>query len=457
MFYIAIVGRPNVGKSTLFNKIVGGRPAIVDNTPGVTRDRHVETAYFGGKKFRVIDSGGFEPDSREIIPALMREQTLMAVEESDAIFFVVDGRTGPTPSDEEIARQLRKSEKQVSLLVNKLDTPSSADQIYAFSRLGFENVFAISAEHSIGIGAALGHATEVIKEPVVTDEEGEPADEKDAFGPVRIAVVGKPNVGKSSLVNRILGKERMMVSDIAGTTRDSIDTAFTKNEEEYVLVDTAGLRKKAKVTEKLEKYSVIMAIKAIERADLALLVIDATDGIAVQEAKIAGLIDELGCACVIVVNKWDAIEKDEKTTLRFEESIYRQLKFLSFAPIVFVSAMTGQRVDKVFSSIDHVMGQYRKRIGTSELNSVLATITRKKEPPIHRKRRIKIYFATQAKMNPPTFVMMTSYPEGISHSYRRYMVNQLRDLCGFGNSPIKLLFRKPAGRRTNEARPVKSK
>ncbi|MBI5816096.1 MAG: ribosome biogenesis GTPase Der [Nitrospinae bacterium] len=443
MFYIAIVGRPNVGKSTLFNKIIGGRPAIVDDTPGVTRDRNVAIAEWRGKKFGIIDSGGFEPESRDKILSQMREQTMMAIEEADLIFLMVDGREGVTSVDEDIAKRLRKSGKRVSLVVNKMDSHKQESAEADFMGLGFEDVFPISAEHSIGLDPLLKNAVGEIKE----EEHVEPEDEE---RPVRIAVVGKPNAGKSSLVNTLLGKSRMMVSDVPGTTRDAIDTEFTARGKRWVIIDTAGIRRKAKVTAKLEKYSVIMAMKAIERADVALLMIDGTEGAAAQETKIAGLVQEAGKACVIVVNKWDAVEKDEKTALRYEEGIRNLLKFLVHAPVIFVSATTGQRVSKILEVVEEVGAEYNKRIATSALNGILEEATKRKEPPVFRGKRVKLYFATQASAAPPTFVIMANYPDGVHFSYQRYLANRIREQGGFNKTPIRLLFRKPAGRRTGE-------
>jgi GTP-binding protein len=442
MRYIAIVGRPNVGKSTLFNKIVGGRPAIVDDTPGVTRDRNVAAASWFGRKFYVIDSGGFEPDATDIILSQMREQTLMAVEEADVIYFMVDGRAGVTPTDVEIARVLRRTDKPVKLIVNKIDDPKLANATADFASLGFDDIRAISAEHSKGIDDLL----EEELSPFPPDPEDEGPEENE---PIRVAVIGKPNVGKSSLVNRVLGARRMMVSDIAGTTRDSIDTTFERDGRRYTLIDTAGIRRKAKVSAKLEKFSVIMAVKAIERADVALLMVDAVDGISNQEAKIAGLVEEAGKACVIVVNKWDAVEDKETNTVNlYEEAIRQQLKFIAWAPIVFVSALTGQRIDKIFATVDRVYEQYTQRLGTAEVNRLVDELTGGKEPPMYRGQRVKFYYVTQARTAPPGFVFMTNHPEGIHFSYRRHIANRLRELTGFAETPIRLTFRKPSGRRT---------
>ena len=444
MFYIAVVGRPNVGKSTFFNKMVGGRPAIVDDTAGVTRDRNIAVASRGRRRFAVIDSGGFEPESQDKILSQMREQTLMAIEEADLIFFMVDGRDGITPVDEEIARRLRKSGKKVFLIVNKMDNPARHDEALEFTRLGIEPIFAVSAEHSIGVEEALEAAIEDLpEEPETAGEE-----EEEAAGPAHVAIVGKPNVGKSSLVNRMLGATRMMVSDVPGTTRDAIDSEISVDGRKMILIDTAGIRRKSKVTQKLEKFSVIMAMKAIERADVVLMLIDASEGVAAQEAKIAGMVEEAGKGLVIVVNKWDIVEKDEKTSLRYEDAIRRQLKFVAHAPIVFVSAKTGQRVDKIWRAVDEVFAQYSRRINTSELNELIAGITSRKQPPMAHGRRVKIYYATQSNIKPPTFVLMTNDPDGVHFSYRRYIVNQIRDEAGFDKTPIRLFLRKPAGRRS---------
>jgi len=444
MFYIAIVGRPNVGKSTLFNKIAGGRPAIVDDTPGVTRDRNVSLAKRNNRVFGIIDSGGFEPESRDKILSQMREQTMMAIEEADLIFFMVDGRDGMTPVDEDIAIRLRKSDKKTFLVVNKVDTEKQESAYTDFMRFGFENVFPISAEHSLGIESllesAVGHLPEAVEKP----------EEEDTDRPIRLAVMGKPNAGKSSLVNKFLGKTRMMVSDVPGTTRDAIDSEFTANGKRWVIIDTAGIRRKAKVTQKLEKYSVIMAMKAIERADVGLLMIDAVEGVSAQEAKIAGLIEDAGKACVLVVNKWDAVEKDEKTTLRFEEAARAQLKFLSHAPMIFVSALSGQRVPKILELVAEVYGEYTKRVGTSALNNIVSEAAKMKDPPMFGHKRVKFYFATQASVAPPTFIIMANAPEKVHFSYQRYLANRIRESGGFERTPIRIIFRKPEGRRSGE-------
>lgn len=446
MFYIAIVGRPNVGKSTLFNRIAGGRPAIVDGTAGVTRDRNAAVGEWAGRRFGIIDTGGFEPESEDIIMSQVREQAEMAIEEADVIFFVVDGREGLTPTDDEIARKFRRAGKQVRLVINKIDDPRLYDLSHDFAALGFAQTSVVSAEHSLGVAEMLDEAVSAFPEDAPEE------DIEDEERPVHVAVVGRPNVGKSSLVNRLLGYDRMMVSDIAGTTRDSIDTEVRLEDRRAILIDTAGIRKKSKVTQKLEKYSVIMAMKSIERADVALLLIDANDGPGAQESKIAGLVEDARIGCVIVVNKWDLIEKDEKTILRYEENIRRSLPFLSHAPVVFISSLTGQRVTRVWDAVDGVYGQYRKRIGSGALNAIMERIVKRNPPPLYRTRRVKIYYATQASVAPPAFVFMSNYPEGIKEGYRRYIMNKLREEAGFGQAPMRLIFRKPAGRRRTARR-----
>ncbi|MBI4665529.1 MAG: ribosome biogenesis GTPase Der [Nitrospinae bacterium] len=446
MYCIAIVGRPNVGKSTLFNRIVGGRPAIVDDTPGVTRDRNISRATWRGRSFLVIDSGGFEPEAEDEIMAQIREQAIVAIEEADTIFLVVDAMAGITPVDADVAMRLRSSGKPVTVVVNKADDPGKNIYAHEFSRMGFERIRPVSAEHNLGVEDLLREAlADVPPDPEVTGEE--PVDNV-----IRLAVAGKPNVGKSSLINRLLGSRRMMVSDVPGTTRDAIDSEFEADGRKWVIIDTAGIRRKAKVTMKLEKYSVIMAMKAIERADVALLVVDGQEGAAMQEAKIAGLVEDAGKACVIVVNKWDVVEKDHKTAIQAEEALRRQLKFLAYAPALFVSAKSGQRVTKILKKAEEVYTQYTKRLPTSKLNEIVRRAVEQKEPPVASGKRLKIYFATQPTVKPPTFVLMTNMPDDVHFSYQRYLINRIREEGGFDLSPIRILFRRPSGRRTGEQR-----
>ena len=440
MKYIGIIGRPNVGKSTLFNRILGQRAAIVDNTPGVTRDRNFAIAYWGNKVFTIIDTGGFEPKPKTGLSKQMREQAQMAIEESDFIFFVVDGQTGPTPIDQEIADKLRKSERKIYLVVNKIDHSNDHSAI-EFTKFGFGQCYPISAEHNLGIGELLEDALN----QVTAIEENEAMLESVA---TRIAVVGKPNVGKSSLVNRFAASDRMMVSEMAGTTRDAIDTDIKINGVKYQLIDTAGIRRKAKVSAKLEKFSIIMAIKAINRADIVILMLDATEGLSTQDAKIGSLIEDSGKGCIILFNKWDLIDKTDKTALEFEHRIRNQMKFLAWAPMIFISAATGQRVSNVWKVVEKVKEQMGKRISSSKLNIIFGKIEQHKSLPFYKSKQVKIYYVTQANVNPPTFIFMTNYPDALKVSYKRFIANQLRQKCELNLSPLRLIFRKPSGRRT---------
>ncbi|MDH5756828.1 MAG: ribosome biogenesis GTPase Der [Nitrospinota bacterium] len=443
MFYIAIVGRPNVGKSTLFNRIIGGRPAIVDDTPGVTRDRNIGFSSRLGRKFGVIDTGGFEPENQNDIVSQTREQALVAVEEADEIFFVVDGREGPAGADEELGRMLRKAGKRVWLVVNKVDNPSAAGEVDQFHRMGFENVRPVSAEHALGVEGML--------EEIVAAWPKDPEDEEDGGKITRIAVVGKPNVGKSSLINRIVGKGRMIVSQTAGTTRDAVDSEVTLADgRRYILIDTAGIRRKSKVSQKLEKYSVIMAMKAVERADVALLLADASEGVTTQEAKIAGMVEDAGKGLILVVNKWDLVQKDTNSTRVFEAESREKLKFARHAPMVFISSLTGQRVEKVWDMVDEVGTQLAKRIGSGALNAMVRRIMQKTPPPTAKGRMVKVYFVTQVSTSPPTIVIMANMPENIHFSYRRHLENRIREEAGLDKTPMRFIFRRPSGRRQGD-------
>ncbi|MDH5637411.1 MAG: ribosome biogenesis GTPase Der [Nitrospinota bacterium] len=443
MFYIAIVGRPNVGKSTLFNKIVGGRPAIVDDTPGVTRDRNIAFANREGRKFGVIDTGGFEPENHNDIISQTREQAMVAMEEADEIFFVVDGREGLAGADEDLGRNLRKAGKRVWLVVNKVDNPLAPGEVDQYHRLGFSNVRPVSAEHSLGVASLL--------EEVVSGYPADKVEEETETPVTRIAVVGKPNVGKSSLINRIVGKGRMIVSQTAGTTRDAVDSdVILADGRRYVLIDTAGIRRKSKVSQKLEKYSVIMAMKAVERADVALLLADAEEGVTTQEAKIAGLVEDAGKGLILVVNKWDLVKKETNSSKIFEEEARQKLKFARHAPMVFISSLTGQRVEKVWDLADEVRGQLVKRIGSGALNSMVRRIMDKNPPPTVKGRKIKVYYVTQVSTAPPTIVIMSNVPEAIHFSYRRHLENRIREEAGFDKTPLRFIFRRPSGRRMGE-------
>jgi GTP-binding protein len=431
---IAIIGRPNVGKSTLFNRLSQKNKAIVIDEPGATRDRNYADCTWHDKEYTLIDTGGFEPASTDQILVQMREQTLLAMEEADIIIFLMDGREGLTPADRDITNILRGIKTPVFFVINKIDGPKNENQVYEFYELGTEKVYSVSAQHGLGIHELMDDVASQLFSPA----EGRIDDEKR----IRIAVIGKPNVGKSSLVNKILGYERTIVNPTPGTTRDAIDTPFEFNKKKYRLVDTAGIRRKSRVSHVLEKYSIIQALKAIDRCDIALLLIDAEEGMTEQDAKIAGLTLERGVACIIVVNKWDAIKKDNSTVGNYVKDIKDTIKFMDYAPIIFISALTGQRVSKIFDIIETVLSQYTKRIGTSELNSIVREFLESKPPPRHQNRINTFSYMTQVSVAPPTFVFFVRAPEAIHFSYRRFLINRIREAFGFDQSPIRVMFRK---------------
>jgi GTPase len=432
---IALIGRPNVGKSTLFNRLSGGRKAIVLDEPGVTRDRNYADCIWSEKPFILIDTGGFEPSATEDIFLQMREQTHRAIEEADIIVFLMDGKEGLTASDLEIGRILREVKKPVFYAVNKVDGPRFEDDAYEFYRLGVDRIFTISALHGVGVHELLDGVAEHLQE---TPEQGEGRE----GGPIRIAVVGKPNVGKSSLVNKILGFERTIVTPLPGTTRDAIDTPFTMGGRKYVLIDTAGIRRKSKVTAVLEEHSVVQSVRALRRSDVALLLIDAAEGVTEQDAKIAGLALESGTAVIIVVNKWDSVAKDDRTLGLYVKDIKDTMKFLDFAPIISVSALTGQRVLKIFDLITGVFDQYVQRVTTAELNRAMHELVTAKRPPRHQNRENRFMYATQTGAKPPTFMFFVREPHAVHFSYERYLMNQLRSRLGLDMVPIKIMFRK---------------
>jgi GTPase len=429
----AIVGRPNVGKSTLFNKIAGRRISIVEDTPGVTRDRIYIEAEWLDNKFTLIDTGGIEPYSEDIILVQMRRQAEIAIEMADVIIFLVDGQEGITPADREVAIILRKSKKKIILVVNKIDAPKYKDNVYEFYNLGLGEPIGISAAQQLGIGDML---EEVIAGFPEVDE-----DDYDEFT-TKVAIVGKPNVGKSSLVNKIIGEERVIVSDVSGTTRDAIDTPFTFGEDKYVFIDTAGMRKRKKIFENIEHYSVVRALTAIERSDVCLILIDAEEGVTEQDTKIAGFVNEQGRAAIIVVNKWDLIEKDEKSMNKFIEGIRRDLPFMAYAPTIFISALTGQRVPKLFELIKYVSNQHAMRISTGMVNDIINEAVLMNQPAISGGRRLKILYTTQVSVKPPTFALFVNDPEILHFSYQRYLENQLRKSFGFEGTPIRFLVRR---------------
>ena len=430
---VAIVGRPNVGKSALFNKLIGKRVSIVEDTPGVTRDRIYGETDWNGRKFTLIDTGGIEPRTDNEILTFMREQAGIAISHADVIVFLTDIRTGLTASDQEVAAMLLRSGKPIVLAVNKMDSVGAVDpDYYEFYNLGLGDPVAVSAVHGHGTGDLLDACVAYFPPPDAGEEE---------LDRVQVAIIGKPNVGKSSLTNKILGQQRTIVSDVAGTTRDAIDSYFENETGKYVFIDTAGMRKKAKVDESIERYSVLRAQMAIERSDVCLILIDAQDGVTEQDTKVAGMAHEAGKASIIVVNKWDLVEKDGKTMDRMREDIRRDLGYMSYAPILFISALTGQRVDRLFELIQYVNNQASTRITTGMLNSVLADAQTRVQPPTDKGRRLKIYYMTQAGVKPPHFICFCNDARLFHFSYQRYLENQIRNVFGLEGTPVKMTIR----------------
>ena len=431
---IAIVGRPNVGKSTLFNKLIGERRSIVEDVPGVTRDRIYGETEWGGKKFIVIDTGGIEPKTDDIILSQMRFQAQVAIESADVILFMCDVRTGLTASDRDIAVMLQKSGKPIIPCINKCDSVGQVPfEFYEFYELGFDREpIALSSVHGSGTGDILDEVLAALP-----DEEAEEVEDDS----IKVAVIGKPNAGKSSMINRIVGQNRLIVSNIAGTTRDAVDTLVENEHGKFTFIDTAGIRRSSKINDKIEKYSVLRAHMAVERADVCLIMIDAGTGITEQDEKIAGIAHEAGKACIIVVNKWDSVEKDNSTVNSFNERIRTALAYMPYAPIVYVSALTGQRVTTLFEHIKYVHNQANTRISTGMLNDVLAEATMRVQPPSDKGKRLKIYYMTQASVAPPTFVLFCNDAELFHFSYQRYIENCLRQTFGFSGTPIRLTIR----------------
>lgn len=429
---VAVVGRPNVGKSTLFNKLAGERISIVEDTPGVTRDRIYAEVEWLSHKFTLIDTGGIEPQSQDIIVKQMRRQAEIAIETADVIVFIVDGREGLVAADYEVATMLRKSKKPIELVVNKIDSMGLEENKYEFYNLGIGEPIAISASQGLGLGDMLDEIVENFK--VIDDSLQDETD-------IKVAIIGKPNAGKSSLLNNLSGEERAIVSDIPGTTRDAIDSYVQFGDEKFLFIDTAGIRRKSKVSEEVERYSVLRALTSIERADVCVIMIDATVGVTEQDEKIAGLAHEAGRASVIVVNKWDLIEKTDKTMNEFTDKVRCDLAFMPYAPIVFISAKTGQRVTKLIDVIKFVASKHTMRIKTGVLNEVISEAVMMKQPPVERGTPLKIYYATQVSVKPPTFVLFVNYTNIVHFSYQRYLENQLRQHFGFEGTPIKIIYR----------------
>ena len=430
---VAIVGRPNVGKSMLFNRLVGRRLSIVEDTPGVTRDRLYAECEWCGRKFDMVDTGGIEPTTDSEILLYMREQAQIAINSATVIVLVTDIRTGVTAADKDVANMLLRSRKPVVLAVNKADSTGAEDPaIYEFYSLGLGDPIAVSAVHGHGTGDLLD---ECLKYFPPAEEE----DEEDDC--IKVAVIGKPNVGKSSLINRILGEKRLIVSNIAGTTRDAVDTMFENEQGRYMFIDTAGIRRKSKVDEKIEKFSVMRSQLAVERADVCIIMIDARDGVTEQDTKIAGLAHESGKACIVAVNKWDLVDKETGTMEKMRKDIMRDLSFMSYAPIIFISAATGQRTEKLFELINFVNDQSNMRISTGMLNNVLADAQARVQPPTDKGRRLKIYYMTQTGIKPPNFVIFCNSRELFHFSYQRYIENQLRTVFGLEGTPIRIVIR----------------
>lgn len=430
---VAIVGRPNVGKSTLFNKLIGQRLSIVDDTPGVTRDRIYGDCEWCGRKFSIVDTGGIEPSTSDPILSQMRMQAQLAIDAADVILLITDIRTGVVATDSDIAAMLLKSGRPVILCVNKCDMVGSPPaEFFEFYNLGLGDPIPVSSVHGHGTGDLLDQIIEHL-----------PTQESDEFDTelIKVAIIGKPNVGKSSLVNKISGEERCIVSDIAGTTRDAIDTTIENKFGRFTLIDTAGLRRKSKVDDTIEKYSVIRAQMAIERADVCVIMIDATLGFTDQDSKVAGLAHEAGKGCVIVVNKWDAVEKDDHTMIDYRKSLEEDFSFMSYAPMIFISAKTGQRLDRLFELIKHVANSNSMRISTGMLNDVLAQATARVQPPTDKGRRLKIFYMTQATVKPPTFVCFVNSQKLFHFSYQRYLENRIRETFGLEGTPIRFIVR----------------
>ena len=435
---VAIVGRPNVGKSTLFNVIAGNTIAIVKDTPGVTRDRIYADCTWLNMDFTLVDTGGIEPDSKDIILTQMREQAQIAIDTADVIIFIVDVRQGLVDADAKVADMLRKSAKPVVLAVNKVDSfQKFGNDIYEFYNLGIGDPIAVSAASRLGIGDLLD---EVARHFSVTSLDGEEDDRP------RVAIVGKPNVGKSSIINKLLGQNRVIVSDIAGTTRDAIDTEVVYNGTEYVFIDTAGLRRKSKIKEDLERYSIIRTVSAVERADVVILVIDAVEGVTEQDAKIAGIAHDQGKGMIVAINKWDAIEKDDKTIYEFSRKVRDTLSFMQYAELVFISAVTGQRLNKMFELIDLVRENQTMRIATGVLNEIMTEAVALQQPPSDKGKRLKLYYTTQVAVKPPTFVVFVNDKELMHFSYVRYLENRIRESFGFRGTALKFIIRERAGK-----------
>ncbi len=429
---VAIVGRPNVGKSTLFNRILGRKKAIVHDEPGVTRDLNFADMEEFGRPFTLVDTGGFETATKDEILQQVRDQARLAIEDADVIVFVMDGRTGPTGEDRELVQMIRKSGKNVVYVANKIDSEMLASCVAEFYSMGIKDILGVSAEHGKGVNELIDAIMERLPEaqPVPEDTDR-----------IKVAILGRPNAGKSSLLNRIIGRPRAIVSAVAGTTRDAVDTPYDTETGSYLFIDTAGIRKKSKISLTVETYSVMEAIRSIDKCDVAILVIDAKDGVKGQDEKIAGLIEDRKKCCILIVNKWDLVEKETKTAEHVADALKAKLPFIAYAPVLFTSALTGQRVPKVIEKIDEIFEKSRRRITTSQLNSVFEPIASRHRPGSFKGKEVKFYYITQSAIQPPTFVIFTNIPEGVDDAYKRYLSNSLKEAIGLDDVPIKLFFR----------------
>ncbi len=441
---VAIVGRPNVGKSSLFNRLTRSRDALVDDLPGVTRDRIHGEAVWDDRAFLLVDTGGFTDTDPDGFAGAIRRQIEQALSAADAVIMVLDGRSGPSPFDREIIDRLRSLPRPVLFAVNKIDGPEVEDRLFEFYGLGIDHPHPVSAAHGYGINDLMDNLAAALPPAA-------PAGPSDR---IHLAVAGRPNVGKSSLINRLLGEERLMVGDLPGTTRDAVDIALTKDGTDYLLMDTAGIRRKGRVVDRLEKFSIIKALKSLERCDVALLVMDASEGITAQDLSVAGYAHDRGRGCLVLLNKWDLVARDERRRRRITEQLRSDVRFLSFAPTLRISALTGQRVGRILPAVGEIYSQYTARTGTGPLNRLLEEAVARTEPPLHRGRRLKFYYATQVSTRPPTIVVFVSHPEAVHFSYRRYLTNQFREGLGLDRTPVRLILRqrgadnrKPRGRK----------